>query len=171
MENITSTPAKKSRWFLGISGILSIILGFWTLLNPVISVLSMTWIFGILFIASGITSIISWFENRDKEHNSISMILNGILSASLGSILVFTHLDSLVLLAMIFAAWLIVDSCSWYTIASQTKSPTLTKIFSVIGVILASILLLSPLFSLIALLYTVSFTLIIYGFMVLVKAI
>ncbi|MBS1007133.1 DUF308 domain-containing protein [Levilactobacillus brevis] len=173
MENtIKKTQSMtQNRWLTGLTGAIAVILGIWTILNPITSVIAMTWIFGIVLLVSGISGIVNWYQLKDSTGQSAAMLFNPILSIVFAAVLLFTHLTSLGMLATLFAVWFIVDSCTGFSFADFTNHPVLQKTFSVIGVILGVILLFSPLLSLGALVLTVGIFLIIYGVMSIFKAV
>ncbi|MBS0956472.1 HdeD family acid-resistance protein [Lactiplantibacillus plantarum] len=171
-EEMTTQPLTTgSRWMIGITGALGVLAGIWALMNPIISVLSMTWIFGILMIVAGITGLVSWFKTRSQHSTSISIFMSSIVSLLLGGILAFTHVYSLAILSLAFAIWFIVDSCSWFALAKESNMPVLTRVLSIIGILVGIGLLFAPVLSLAALLYVVSFSLMIYGVMAIIKAV
>lgn len=170
-ETTTQNLSTGSRWMIGITGALGILIGIWALMNPIFSVLSMTWIFGILMLVAGITGLASWFKTRSQHAASISVFMSSIVSLLLGGILAFTHVYSLAILSLAFAIWFIVDSCSWLALAKESDMPVLTRVLSIIGILVGIGLLFAPVLSLAALLYTVSFSLMIYGAMAIIKAV
>lgn len=170
-ETATQNLSTGSRWMIGITGVLGILIGIWALMNPIFSVLSMTWIFGILMLVAGITGLASWFKTRSQHAASISVFMSSIVSLLLGGILAFTHVYSLAILSLAFAIWFIVDSCSWLALAKESDMPVLTRVLSIIGILVGIGLLFAPVLSLAALLYTVSFSLMIYGAMAIIKAV
>ena len=50
-----------SKFFFILSGIVSIILGIFLLLNPVINLIAFAWLFSIIFFVSAVSSIINYF--------------------------------------------------------------------------------------------------------------
>ncbi len=69
-------------WAL-LLGALTIFLGVWMLSNPLPSVLALTWLIGILFLATGATKVILSFGVRGTGYFWI-VLLSGILSIVLG---------------------------------------------------------------------------------------
>ncbi|MBS0948733.1 DUF308 domain-containing protein, partial [Levilactobacillus brevis] len=61
MENtIKKTQSMtQNRWLTGLTGAIATILGIWAILNPITSVIAMTWIFGIVLLVSGISGIVN----------------------------------------------------------------------------------------------------------------
>ena len=50
-----------SKFFFIVSGIVSIILGIFLLLNPAINLMAFAWLFSIIFFVSAVSSIINYF--------------------------------------------------------------------------------------------------------------
>jgi membrane protein HdeD len=69
-------------WAL-LLGALCIFLGIWILQNPIESGLALTWLVGILFLATGVTKVILSFGVRGTGYFWI-VLLSGILSVVLG---------------------------------------------------------------------------------------
>ena len=66
-----------SKFFFILSGIVSIILGIFLLLNPVINLIAFAWLFSIIFFVSAVSSIINYLRYR------LNYVAAGILSAAL----------------------------------------------------------------------------------------
>lgn len=161
---------KNNRIVLVILGLVSIFIGLWAFFNPIKTVVSMTWLFGLLVLAAGIFEFITWNNLRKLDVKSFPILINAILSVVLSLLLIFTNMYSLIMLGVIFAIIFIVDSISWFEMASFSSHPKLSKTFSFIGIILGVILLFSPMYSLTVLLYTFVYMLIAYGIMTIIKA-
>lgn len=161
----------KYRWIAGIAGLLAIILGIWMWRQPVKAIVAMTWVFGIIMLITGIGSIIVWNDIKKIAQRSTGLLINGILNIIIAAIMMFSHTSNFLMLATLFAVWFIIDSCTWYSFAELSLHPTLSRVFSIIGVILGVLLLFSPMLSLSTLVVLVSVNLIIYGFVVIVKVI
>jgi uncharacterized membrane protein HdeD (DUF308 family) len=69
-------------WTL-ILGVLTIILGLYILANPLISAVVLTWLVGVLFLATGVTKIVLSFGMRGTGYFRVVM-LSGIVSVVLG---------------------------------------------------------------------------------------
>ena len=171
MNNDFHINQAKYRWVAGIAGILAICLGFWMWNSPMKAVVAMTWVFGIIMLITGIGSIIVWNDAKSLMPRSTGLLLNGILSIIIALIMMFSHTGSLIMLATLFAVWFIIDSVTWFSFADLSNHPTMSRIFSMIGIILGVLLLFSPELSLSTLVVFVSVTLIVYGIVVIVKVI
>ena len=61
-----------SKFFFIVSGIVSIILGIFLLLNPVINLMAFAWLFSIIFFVSAVSSIINYFMLQQYVSELIS---------------------------------------------------------------------------------------------------
>ena len=69
-----------SKFFFILSGIVSIILGIFLLLNPAISLIAYAWLFSIIFFVSAVSSIINYFT-LSSELRSGWYLISGIINA------------------------------------------------------------------------------------------
>ena len=67
-----------SKFFFILSGIVSIILGIFLLLNPVINLIAFAWLFSIIFFVSAVSSIINYFT-LSSELRSGWYLISGII--------------------------------------------------------------------------------------------
>lgn len=161
----------KYRVLLAVTGILTIILGIWSLMTPYKAIIGITWVFGISMLVAGISSIIIWNDLKGTIERSSGLLINGLMTIILGLILIFTHTTSFIMISTLFAVWFIIDSITSFSFAELNRYPAVSYIFSFIGIILGVVLLFSPTLSLTTLLFIISFTLITYGVMAVIKAI
>ncbi|MDU2931910.1 MAG: DUF308 domain-containing protein [Veillonella sp.] len=77
-----------SKFFFILSGIVSIILGIFLLLNPVINLIAFAWLFSIIFFVSAVSSIINYFT-LSSELRSGWYLISGIINALFGIYLIF----------------------------------------------------------------------------------
>jgi len=68
-----------SKFFFIVSGIVSIILGIFLLLNPVINLMAFAWLFSIIFFVSAVSSIINYFM-LPPELRSGWYLISGIIN-------------------------------------------------------------------------------------------
>ena len=76
-----------SKFFFIVSGIVSIILGIFLLLNPVINLMAFAWLFSIIFFVNAVSSIINYFM-LPAELRSGWYLISGIINALFGIFLV-----------------------------------------------------------------------------------
>ena len=72
-----------SKFFFIVSGIVSIILGIFLLLNPVINLMAFAWLFSIIFFVNAVSSIINYFM-LPAELRSGWYLISGIINALFG---------------------------------------------------------------------------------------
>ncbi len=99
-----------SKFFFILSGILSIILGIFLLLNPVINLMAFAWLFSIIFFVSAVSSIINYFM-LPPELRSGWYLISGIINALFGIFLVCGGFAFLPLVFPItIGIWMVIDA-------------------------------------------------------------
>lgn len=99
-----------SRFFFILSGIISIILGIYLLLNPVINLMAFAWLFSIIFFVSAVSSIINYFM-LPAELRSGWYLIDGIINALFGIFLVCGGFAFLPLVFPItIGIWMVIDA-------------------------------------------------------------
>ena len=76
-----------SKFFFIVSGIVSIILGIFLLLNPVINLMAFAWLFSIIFFVNAVSSIINYFM-LPAELRSGWDLIDGMVNALFGIYLI-----------------------------------------------------------------------------------
>ena len=76
-----------SKFLFIVSGVVSIILGIFLLLNPVINLMAFAWLFSIIFFVNAVSSIINYFM-LPAELRSGWYLISGIINALFGIFLV-----------------------------------------------------------------------------------
>lgn len=103
--------------WLGIAGILLIVLGVTCLVRPVETLLTVAWLIGIGTLITGISKLIFTFRTQAFLPNSGSRMISAILLIILGIILLGNKLFVTAYLPVIFAVWVIIEGV---TIAIQS---------------------------------------------------
>ena len=99
-----------SKFFFILSGILSIILGIFLLLNPVINLMAFAWLFSIIFFVSAVSSIINYFM-LPPELRSGWYLISGIINALFGIYLICGGFAFLPLVFPItIGIWMVIDA-------------------------------------------------------------
>ena len=99
-----------SKFFFIVSGIVSIILGIFLLLNPVINLMAFAWLFSIIFFVSAVSSIINYFM-LPPELRSGWYLISGIINALFGIFLVCGGFAFLPLVFPItIGIWMVIDA-------------------------------------------------------------
>ena len=82
-----------SKFFFILSGIVSIILGIFLLLNPFTNLIAFAWLFSIIFFVNAVSSIINYFM-LPAELRSGWYLISGIINALFGIYLISGGLHS-----------------------------------------------------------------------------
>ena len=99
-----------SKFFFILSGIVSIILGIFLLLNPVINLIAFAWLFSIIFFVSAVSSIINYFT-LSSELRSGWYLISGIINALFGIYLISGGFAFLPLVFPItIGIWMVIDA-------------------------------------------------------------
>jgi uncharacterized membrane protein HdeD (DUF308 family) len=101
--NLAGTQLKKWRWAIGLQGFASVVFGVLILAWPQLSVYTLTVVFGIYTLATGISAFTAAFTSQMKEERG-SLILSGLLGIVVGIIvLAWPSISALALLYVIGA--------------------------------------------------------------------
>ena len=99
-----------SKFLFIVSGIVSIILGIFLLLNPVINLMAFAWLFSIIFFVNAVSSIINYFM-LPAELRSGWYLISGIINALFGIFLVCGGFAFLPLVFPItIGIWMVIDA-------------------------------------------------------------
>ena len=111
-----------SKFFFIISGIVSIILGIFLLVNPVINLMAFAWLFSIIFFVSAVSSIINYFM-LPSELRSGWYLIGGIINALFGIFLVCGGFAFLPLVFPItIGIWMVIDAIIIFIKSRNTDS-------------------------------------------------
>ena len=94
--------------YMGITGILLIALGIICICNPGATILSTSIIIGILTLASGISTLFTWFKLNGIIPAG-NIFLSGVLQIILGIILLKHNLIAAATLPIVFSCWIMVE--------------------------------------------------------------
>ncbi|MFV0479981.1 MAG: HdeD family acid-resistance protein [Anaerorhabdus sp.] len=122
-------------------GIVAVISGFYCMMSPGATFLSLAWIAGIVLVASGLRNGIYYFMNRKTDNASIWVLLGGIFSVIIGLMILgdlglYILTDLFIIYA--FAIWLVLSAFSSFGLAFALKKQGQKWI----GVLIVSILTL-----------------------------
>jgi uncharacterized membrane protein HdeD (DUF308 family) len=109
-----------ARTLWAILGILSLLLGFYSLRHIVITLLSLGLLLGIFWLVDGIGLIVSAVEHRGMPGRGLSL-LSGVLGAIAGLILLVWPSISLLTLAWLVGLWLIILGVTQVGMAMQLR--------------------------------------------------
>ena len=129
-----------SKFFFILSGIVSIILGIFLLLNPVINLIAFAWLFSIIFFVSAVSSIINYFT-LSSELRSGWYLISGIINALFGIYLIFGGFAFLPLvLPITIGIWMVIEAI--FIFIKSRKSDSIVSLMGRNAKWLALILLL-----------------------------
>lgn len=99
-----------SKFFFILSGIVSIILGIFLLLNPFTNLIAFAWLFSIIFFVNAVSSIINYFM-LPAELRSGWYLISGIINALFGIYLISGGFAFLPLvLPITIGIWMVIDA-------------------------------------------------------------
>ena len=129
-----------SKCFFIVSGIVSIILGIFLLLNPVINLMAFAWLFSIIFFVNAVSSIINYFM-LPAELRSGWYLISGIINALFG---IFLVCGGFALLPLVFpitiGIWMVFEAI--FIFIKSRKSDSMVSLMGRNAKWLALILLL-----------------------------
>lgn len=144
------------QWGSFLLGILYLFLAFFAFNNPMVSIVSVAYIFALGAIFIGLYEI--FIRRKMRQHAGLSsgfVIVIGILDILIGVFFLFNISAAVVTMPFVFAVWLIVDSVGTLFTASSIRNYStaqywFTMIIGILGVIIGLLLVFNPLSSFIA---------------------
>lgn len=108
-----------------ILGFLTIFTGIWSMTQPYVTLLSLSWVYVTLLLATGCVSIANYISSAsNREHPSVISLVLGILDVML-AILLLMDVEMVALsLPMILAIWIIVRGVMAIIFAFEIKKLT-----------------------------------------------
>jgi len=170
MSNLISKVSHtiKNWWVFLIIGVLLVLSSFWMFSTPVESFIGLASLFSALIFVSGLFSIIFALSNRDNIENFGLYLAGGILDVIIGFILLKYPGMTLVLFSLFIGFWLLFRGFNLISLSIRTKSSgnegwgwILT--FGILVVIFAMLSIINPLIGASYLVYTLAFTLLLFG--------
>ena len=129
-----------NKFFYILSGIVSIILGIFLLLNPLINLFAFTWVMSIIFFANAISGIINYFRLPSAMRSGWHLI-GGIINALYGIYLIFGGFAFLPLvLPITIGVWMVIEAI--FIFIKSRKSDSMVSLMGRNAKWLALILLL-----------------------------
>lgn len=157
-------------WLELIIGILLIVLGIWTFVDPRNALTGMVFVYGIAAIITGVSDIILYVQSeRYTGFGPVISLISGILSVMSGIMLLVYPGAGAIVLTLLFPIWFIAHCISRLThlhhirLIAGNGMYTFTLVINIIWLILGFMMLLSPMFALTTLRYFVSGYLIFLG--------
>lgn len=163
---------KKSLGWMEIAlGVLLVILGVLTILDPSSALITFVIVYAIAAIVSGIVDIVFYARlNRRTGFAPVLMLLSGILSVIVGIMLFFNISAGTVALSILFPIWFIIHCISRLAnlnVVKLTSGKTafwILMIVNILGLVLGILLLFNLGLSAATLVYFVAFYLLLLGF-------
>ena len=156
MNTSTKRNNEGFQWGSFLLGILYLFLAFFAFNNPMVSIVSVAYIFALGAIFIGLYEI--FIRRKMRQHAGLSsgfVIVIGILDILIGVFFLFNISAAVVTMPFVFAVWLIVDSVGTIFTASPIRNYStaqywFTMIVGILGVIIGLLLVFNPLSSFIA---------------------
>ncbi|HJD21664.1 MAG TPA: DUF308 domain-containing protein [Candidatus Gemmiger faecigallinarum] len=157
-------------WLELVIGILLIILGVFTLVNPGFALSGLVALFGIIAIVMGVADIVLYVRvERFTGFGPIVSLISGILSVMSGIMLLVYPNAGRWVLSLLFPIWFIAHCISRLSQLNSIRFHAgngmyyFTLIVNIIGLVLGILMVLRPLVSMLSIGYIVGFYLILLG--------
>ena len=157
-------------WFALIEGILLILLGLFTLIRPDRALTSFVVVYGILAVVMGVADILLYVRiSRFTGFGPIVSLISGTLSVMSGVMLLVYPNAGTMVLSFLFPLWFLAHCISRLANLNKIRffagdfTYYFTLIFNILGLVLGTLMLLDPWFSLLSTQFIVSFYLLLLG--------
>lgn len=101
---------KSTKIWLGISGVLLVILGILSIIYPTATLFNLAWMIGLFTLCSGVSKFIFAMRTRNSLPNTGMRALSGLLQIIIGIIFIGNAMFVGLSLAVVFAMWILVES-------------------------------------------------------------
>lgn len=162
--------AVKYWWVSPIIGLIAIFLGVWCIANPGATLVMLGILFAVGFLFSGIFEIIFAVSNKNNLNGWGWTLASGIIDILFGILLLAIPLGTIAILLLLVGFWVMFQSI--WSIGTAIKLQRSgfrdwgwTLAFGILGVILAFILIINPLFAAEFIVYLLALALMFYGIM------
>ncbi|WP_339840856.1 DUF308 domain-containing protein [uncultured Maribacter sp.] len=158
----------KNWWISILIGILYIFVGIWVMRTPLESYISLSIIFSIFILISGISQIAFSISNKDEMKDWGWYLAGGILDLIIGILLLTHPLMTMAILPLYIGFWLLFQSILSIGLSFQLKSAGtlgwgMLLFWSIITLLFSFLLLANPLFAGLSIVYVTAFALITTG--------
>lgn len=159
----------KNWWVFLIMGILLVISAYWMFTTPVESFIGLASLFSALIFVSGIFSVFFALTNKEDIDNFGLYLAGGIFDIIIGFILLKYPGLTIVLFSMFIGFWLLFRGFNMISVSFKIKSIGDSNwgwilLFGILIVIFAMMSIINPLIGASYLVYTLAFTLLLFGF-------
>jgi len=107
MKTINARSSKNYWWIPFLSGFILLLFGIWFLIAPIESFHSLTIVFGIIMLISGIPELYILIKSQKGFIENLSFLLGGVLNIVLGILLIVNPRTILLIISILFGFWLI----------------------------------------------------------------
>lgn len=172
MENELKRILKKrvKNWWVSILiGLLAIGLGIWCIAQPWSTIIALSMVFAIGFLASGIFEIIFAVSNRDSLDGWGWSLASGILDVLFGIIILSLPVELITLILAFFVGlWVMLRSIWAIGAADELRQLKVSGwgwllALAILGIIVSFIFIISPAFTSLVVVWMVSISFILYG--------
>ena len=108
-HKIITIMKKSTKIWMCLAGVALVALGVMCILYPGSTLLSLAWVFGLMFFLGGCTEMAAWSATRGFIPMSGLMFLSALLQIILGAIMLFHPAPLMMALPFIFAFWLLFE--------------------------------------------------------------
>lgn len=146
----STNAGKNTYWWMSfISGLVLLFFGIWFLAAPLDSFKTLTVVFGIIVLLSGLFEIYILLKNQKKLINWLSFLWGGLLNVILGILLIANPRTILVIMSFLIGFWLIFKGGEQVKRAINLKKNKndawkLVLTFGILLIIIAAVLLWHP---------------------------
>lgn len=170
MSNLISkvSGTVKNWWVFLVLGILLLISAYWMFSTPVESFIGLASLFSALIFVSGLFSVFFALTNKEDIDNFGLYLAGGILDVIIGFILLKYPGLTIVLFSMFIGFWLLFRGFNLMSISFKIKSAGdgnwgWILVFGILVVIFAMMSIINPLIGASYLVFTLAFTLVLFG--------
>lgn len=170
MSNLISKVSGtiKNWWVFLILGVLLLISAYWMFTTPIESFVGLASLFSALIFVSGLFSVFFAISNKDDIDNFGLYLAGGVLDVLIGFILLKYPGLTLVLFSMFIGFWLLFRGFNMISVSFKIKKIGDANwgwilFFGIMVVIFAMMSIVNPLIGASYLVYTLAFTLVLFG--------
>jgi len=170
MSNLISKVSGtiKNWWVFLILGVLLLISAYWMFTTPIESFVGLASLFSALIFVSGLFSVFFAISNKDDIDNFGLYLAGGILDVLIGFILLKYPGLTLVLFSMFIGFWLLFRGFNMISVSFKIKKIGDANwgwilFFGIMVVVFAMMSIVNPLIGASYLVYTLAFTLVLFG--------
>lgn len=160
------------KWFLFLSGVLSIVVGLFMFSNPAASLASMTLFFAVSLGVHGITEIIHYVQAKQKH---MWALVNGIIIVVLSLVLLSSNfIEMLTFIPFVFSLWALSNGITKTIIAYQVRREDRTEgnqllVWGIIGILAGIMMMGHPLMTGVVVTYMIATVFVYQGIVAIVQ--